>query len=341
MELSEVRNDDFRENGFMVVENLLPEDVIETLCQRADAIAADLDEYLRHNQAARDKIEAKHAQTTIRESHSHDVLKAASPAAALARRDSFQSLPEIRITPRHARRGDRIYPVRRRVVDPVARQAALANNDPFNKISQLTHLADNDDVFRKHAAHANIIAVLHELLSPNVKLWFDHIFCKAPLNDTPPYGGANRYHQDGFFQFSKRSVTCWIALEGVTLDNGPFHYIPLSAGYGEFAFDVLDTGITARELEQEVVVTLNRGDAVFHDRWTIHATAPNETSEKRRGWALHYADAESKWGDHANLPGRPSVNFVQTADDEHLRDGKVHGNRYYPLVSGCQFPGCI
>ena len=335
MELSEVKNDDFRENGFMIVENLLPEDVIETLCQRADAIAAELDAYLRHNKAARDKIEGKYAKTTTTERHSHGVPKAGLPAAALA------EFPEISITPRHARRGDRIYPVRRRPVDPVARQAALTNNDPFNEISQLNHLADNDAVFRELAAHSNIIAVLHELLSPNVKLWFDHIFCKAPLNDTPPYGGANRYHQDGFFQFSKRSVTCWIALEDVTLDNGPFHYIPLSAGYGEFAFDVLGEGITAGELEQEVVVTLNRGDAVFHDRWTIHATAPNEMPEKRRGWALHYADAESKWGDHANRPGRPSVNFVQTADGEHLRDGKVHGNRHYYLVSGRQFLGCI
>ncbi|NKB70951.1 MAG: hypothetical protein GKR89_28095 [Candidatus Latescibacteria bacterium] len=335
MELSEVKNDDFRENGFMVVENLLPEDVIETICQRADAIAAELNAYLRRNQAARDKIEEKYAETTTTERHSHSVPQAGLPAAALA------EFPEIPITPRHARRGDRIYPVRRRPVDPAARQAVLANDDPFNEIGQLNHLADNDAVFRELAAHPNIMAILHELLSPNAKLWFDHIFCKAPLNDTPPYGGANRYHQDGFFQFSKRSVTCWIALEDVTLDNGPFHYIPLSAGYGEFAFDVLGEGITAGELEQEVVVTLNRGDAVFHDRWAIHATAPNETPQKRRGWALHYADAESKWGDHANRPDRPSVNFVQTADGEHLRDGKVHGNRHYYLVSGRPFPGCI
>ena len=48
----------------------------------------------------------------------------------------------------------------------------------------------------------------------------------------------------------------------------------------------------------EHVLTLSRGDAVFHHSWTVHATAPNETEQKRRGWALHYADAKSKWGDH-------------------------------------------
>lgn len=180
-----------------------------------------------------------------------------------------------------------------------------------------------------------------------VKLWFDHIWCKPPLSHASaeggPFPGSNRFHQDGFFQFSRPSVTCWIALDacGVTEQNGAFHYVPLTAagGYGEFGFDIMGRGngeglSAGHLLEEQVVptpetecasqdppvytifetymleqVTLQRGDAVFHDRWTIHGTAPNESREKRRGWALHFADARSKWGDHgiALRDGVPNI----------------------------------
>lgn len=334
MELSDVKNGYFRENGFMVVENILPPDVFEALRQRADAIARDVDNYNRRDKEERDKIEARYADDPA-----WDEGETAVPAGVPI--DKLEDLPEIEITDRHARRGNRVYPFRQQKVDRAAREEALATDDPFNHISVLNHLADNDEVCREIAGHPNIMSVLRELLSPDVKLWFDHIFSKPPYNDFGPYGGANRYHQDGFFQFSKRSVTCWISLDGLTLENGPFHYIPLTAGYGQFQFDALGEGIGPKELAHERVLILNPGDAVFHDRWTVHATAPNESNCGRRGWALHYADAESRWGDYANDPGRPPARYLQTAEGNHLREGKVHGNRYYQLVAGKESPKCI
>ena len=120
---------------------------------------------------------------------------------------------------------------------------------------------DNDALFGRFAAHPAIIAVLTEILSDNVKVWFDHLFNKPPFNSTPPYFGANRYHQDGFFHLSKRSVTCWIALDELTEQNGCLRFVPLTAGYGQFRFDKLGYRITEKHLEQEVRVTLQPGDA--------------------------------------------------------------------------------
>lgn len=333
MKLGEVKNTEFREKGYMVVRNVLSPVEVEMLRQRADAIAADLDGYRQRDQEERARIENRYRTPASDE----------RTKAAAATRAAIADYPEIRLTDRHARREDRVYPTRRRAVDEAERQVALATDDPYAHFEgQISFLADNDEYFRSIAAHPNIVAILNEVLSPNVKLWFDHIFNKPPYNDNPPYGGANRYHQDGFFHLDRRSVTCWISLDGLTLENGPFHYIPITAGYGQSKFDELGETIAVKELEQEEVITLNPGDAAFHDRWTVHATGANESPKRRRGWALHYGDAEAKFGEYSGEATDPTVGFEITPEGYHVRDGNLSGrNRHWHLVSGREFPGCI
>ena len=222
MELSEVQHADFRENGFMVVRNVLAPDEVETLRQRADEIISDVETYRQRDTAERQRLQELHKQDVEEQ----------------PRYNTFAEQPEERIIGRYARRGDRVYPVRQRPVDEAAVAAAQASDNPWQRFGgTIDHLADNDAVFRKFAAHPNVVKVLQELLAPNLKLWFDHLYNKPPYNNSGPYGGANRFHQDGFFQFSRRSVTCWIALDEVTEANGCFHYVPITADYGQVQFD--------------------------------------------------------------------------------------------------------
>ena len=211
MELEEVTNEFFKENGFYVARKLLSYSEVEKLRRRADAIAGDLEAFQRRDQEKRRQFEERYGHKTTGEGRKIPDLSI---------------YPEIRLTEAHARRGDRIYPIRERPVDKAAIEVGNASGDPFShasastQLAQLSYLVDNDEVFEEFAKHPKIIAILHEILSPNVKVWFDHLFSKPPYNDVPPYGGANRYHQDGFFHFSRRSVTCWIALDEITEENG-------------------------------------------------------------------------------------------------------------------------
>jgi phytanoyl-CoA hydroxylase len=304
--------DFFTENGFLVKRALFAPEEVETLRRRAEAIATG---------------EVQIPQGEV----------AGGRATGVSRRKPGVTspppeLPEIRITPRHARRGYQIYPTRQRPVDEAAVQASLTSGEPFADVLGMNHLADHDEVFRAFAAHSNIVAVLQDLIGPHVKLFFDHLFYKGP------YGPANRYHQDGFFEFSDRSVTCWVALDDVTTENGCMRYIPETLGYGQFRFDQLGEAITARELEAEVLVPLRPGDAVFHDRWTLHGTGPNDTPRGRRAWAVHYTSAKSRF---VYDPTFTATSYVQTPDGRHLRDEVIDGNRYYRLVCGREFPGCV
>jgi len=311
MGLTAAAQEAFLENGFLVVPSLLSADEVAILRARADAIATG---------------EIAIPQGEIVGGRATGVSRRKGGAAPAP------ELPETLLSPTHARRGYQVYPTRQRPVDDAAVQAGLRSGAPFADVTGIQHLADHDEVFRSSAAHPAIVAVLQDLIGPDVKLFFDHLFYKGP------YGPANRYHQDGFFEFSDRSLTCWIALDEVTAENGCLRYLPETLGYGQFRFDQIGEALTPRELDHEVLVPLHPGDGVFHGNWCLHATGPNDTPTGRRGWAVHYTSAKSRF---IYDPTFTAKRYTQTPDRQHLRDDEIDGNRYYRLVCGREFPGCI
>jgi len=49
--------------------------------------------------------------------------------------------------------------------------------------------------------------------------------------------------------------------------------------------------------KEEVSIHLIAGSASFHHSLLVHRSGPNKTSHSRRGWAIHYMSAKSKWTD--------------------------------------------
>ena len=57
-----------------------------------------------------------------------------------------------------------------------------------------------------------------------VRFWHDQLFCKPPK-----HGGVVAWHQDYSYWTRTKPVahlTCWIALDDVSLENGCLHYVP-------------------------------------------------------------------------------------------------------------------
>ncbi len=349
MTLKEVKNDFFRENGFLVVKGLLSPSEVHELRRRADEIGQHLDEYIRRDQESCVLAQRKNGMECN--------VDVPNPGAK-----EIEGELEIKLSPKHARRGNHIYPLQNRPVDPQEKKRLQDPEiSPYNasQVMGVPRLADHDELFRSYITHPRLVETISELLGPNVKMWHDHIFSKPPLNDQgPPYHGANRYHQDGFFYFgslheeqkvgnpgqhhqSLRSVTCWIALDEVTEEHGCLRYVPLSVGNGQYDFDRIGEKIGFEHLSKEVLIPLQPGDAVFHDHLTIHATGPNEERTMRRGWALHFTDAESRYGDYAHNPEVKKKAFTQTSDGTHFLNGGIHGNLKFRLVCGNEFAGGI
>ena len=171
MELNEIKNEEFRTKGYIIVRNVLSPVEVETMRKHADAVAADLDAWNTHNAAERKKILARHTIPKFESDGKGEPLKKGV-------KQDLEDYPEIEITPAHARRENRVYPSRQFPVDSKEREAT-ATKDPFSTFTgQINGLADDNEYFRSLAAHPNIIKVLNELLSPDIKLWFDHIYNK-------------------------------------------------------------------------------------------------------------------------------------------------------------------
>ena len=352
----------FEKNGFMVLRGLLTPDEVAALRWRADEVVSSASSYAQLNRETRKQAEQRAAASRKTNGTQAGAEAGMGMMNAMDMMDKSMdmgtenmtpgqradplSFPEEHLTDQHGRRGPYLYIRRTRPIDEEVRRTAQTSADPFERQDvTIENLTDNDSVFREYASHPKIVAVMREILGPNLKMWYDHLYNKAPYNDAGPFHGANRYHQDGFYFFSEWSATCWIALDEVTAEHGCMRYIPLTAGYGRFPqFDVLagiPGGIGVPELTQEVLVPLQPGDVAFHDRMTVHGTGPNETATRRRGWALHFTKAESRWGDFRNDPALTPYTAVQTDDGLHLRNGFITGNRDYLLVAGQESVGGV
>lgn len=227
-------------------------------------------------------------------------------------------------TATHHRRGTQVFPAGG---ESYYEQLWGPVQNPLDAVSHLRVLR-TDEVLGTFVRHPKIVEIVAALMSPNIKLYYDQMFAK------PPYGAANRYHQDSvFWNFfaSKNLLTAWLAIDDSTVENGCVRYIPGSHQFGLVDWDHLPYLLTEEVLAQEKMTPLDAGDVVFHNSLTLHCSGPNPTPRRRWGWALHYAPAEARY------IGTPQ-------DSEHLVkiravDGPTPLNGF-PLIHGRQFPGC-
>jgi phytanoyl-CoA hydroxylase len=216
-------------------------------------------------------------------------------------------------------------------ISEIVRAASEANNRPLAGIQvlqedsiasgagttarraplrKLAHLAFNDEWFRSVAASPEILDIAAKL-SGNAKrlmLYSDQAFLK------PAFEGSEKpLHQDNsYFRMSPSDagVTCWIAVDDSTLDNGCMNYIPGSHKLGllphkSIAASHLVPDVNFK-LNVEVAVPIPAGSAIFHHLLCLHSSKANTSPNSRRAWAIHYAnrDAESpvkKWEEMIQL----------------------------------------
>src|SRR5215813_7556823 len=128
-----------------------------------------------------------------------------------------------------------------------------------------------------------------QLLDGAVRFWHDQLFCK-PAH----HGGVVAWHQD--YSYWTRTqpmahLTCWMALDDSTRDNGCLYYVP-----GSHKWNLLPiTGLagdmneirTVLDEEQKqafrpVPIELKRGQCSFHHPLTVHGSYQNRSDRPRR-----------------------------------------------------------
>lgn len=159
------------------------------------------------------------------------------------------------------------------------------------------------DLARKYAALTEfkyaIGGVASDLLDgAEIRLWGDRIFAKPPAAEG---GLPTLWHQDlPKLPVDRRGyLSIWIAVNDVTLEQGPLTFLPGSHHLGPLgAVSQLDdseldiakllTGREAALLAKPVTTPLKAGDASVHDGLTLHCASRNVTDRERRAWTISY-----------------------------------------------------
>jgi len=169
-------------------------------------------------------------------------------------------------------------------------------------IRKINRCAENEETFMAHASNSRILDIISELIGPDIKLFGSQCFMK------PPGGIEKPYHQDSaYFTIEPRElVTCWTALDDVTLDNGCLWVIP-GSHRGELldhdqpwdVGDRVDMQVRDDQIDhkREVPIELKAGSCSFHHSMLLHRSGPNQTQNSRRGLAVHYMSSQSRWTD--------------------------------------------
>ena len=176
----------------------------------------------------------------------------------------------------------------------------------------------------------------YQLLGGPVRQFHDQLFCKPPHA-----GGVVAWHQDySYWTWTApmQHLTCWIALDDVTRENGCLHYVPGSHRWGllpitgltgdmDAVRDVL-TGEQQEAFNRRVPVELPRGYASFHHPLMMHGSYENDSTRPRRATVLNVVREGVRSTPSALGPDSDFKDFPVLPEGE-LLDGK-----FYPRLFG-------
>ena len=75
MELNEIKNEEFRKKGYIVIRNLLSPVEVETMRSYADIVAANIENYRAQDKSERQKILTRHPMPPFSSEGSGDPVK--------------------------------------------------------------------------------------------------------------------------------------------------------------------------------------------------------------------------------------------------------------------------
>lgn len=171
-----------------------------------------------------------------------------------------------------------------------------------------------------------IAALVRDLLGPRIVCWGTHLFAKLPGD-----GKEVPFHQDAvYWPFTPaRTVTVWLAVDDVGLDNAPMQFVPGSHREGPLRHEVLDLdgtrvlgrralGMEARP--QRYANVLRSGQVSLHSDLLLHGSAANTSSHRRAGLTLRYAAADVRLVDGFDAWRQASVHVAEGDRSGFWRD---------------------
>jgi ectoine hydroxylase-related dioxygenase (phytanoyl-CoA dioxygenase family) len=175
--------------------------------------------------------------------------------------------------------------------------------DSEQVVVQIVNIWEADDLFRAHLANPEITAMVAQLTgAETIRVWHDQIQYKPPVT-----GSATDWHQDHpAWPILEPAdlISCWVALDDATIENGCMWMVPGShrwgahrgLGSGEgFAPRYDPEQLPAGAVVKPVPCEVKAGCGMFHHCLTWHGSPPNPSTKPRRAIAVHYMPGHTRF----------------------------------------------
>lgn len=149
------------------------------------------------------------------------------------------------------------------------------------------HLVARSSIAKSFAQHPKLVALCRDLIGPQVRLYWDQLVYKRP--GTPD---EFPWHQDNGYTFvePQQYLTCWVALNDATVDNGCPWIAPGVHKNGTLYHKWTNLGFQCfAEFPDAVATPVPAGSIAVFSSLTPHRTGPNLTDGVRKSYILQYA----------------------------------------------------
>ena len=149
------------------------------------------------------------------------------------------------------------------------------------------HLVAASPDLRAFSRHPVFADLAHDLIGPDVRLYWDQSVYKKPEADQ-----EFPWHQDNGYTYvePQQYLTCWVALTDATVDNGCPWIVPGGHFAGTLEHEWTPLGFRCFvDPPKAVPLELNAGSIAVFSSLTPHRTGPNRTDGVRKAYILQYA----------------------------------------------------
>lgn len=157
-----------------------------------------------------------------------------------------------------------------------------------DEITFTIHLVERSPVLREFCAGPVFRDLAHDLIGPDVRLYWDQSVYKKPGAGEP-----FPWHQDNGYTFvePQQYLTCWVALTDADQKNGCPWVVPGLHRRGTLHHEASDLGFVCLEGQppDAVPVPAQAGDIVVFSSLTPHATGPNQSDRVRKTYIVQFA----------------------------------------------------
>lgn len=170
---------------------------------------------------------------------------------------------------------------------------ASGNGSPFSgeaiagvlrKIQEITKYSP---AFRDFAESDKMLDLVEDLIGPMIYYHSSKIMFKPAQ-----HGGVKPWHQDYAYWASLRpeQVTCWLALDDATPDNGCMQLIPGSHKWGLVKHMKEELQVDPKNLPMNMVkvAPMKAGSILCFHVLTFHYSGPNTSEKSRRALIVDY-----------------------------------------------------